>query len=136
MARRTCSSRAAAVGGQEGRRGCNEALGNEHPPARSAALHVHSGLVRGDILAPWPLGTLTTSPYRSGHRERHMGALSHRLGAPHQPVDRMCRSLLSLQLLVEGLRLDVQPAEEPGNCLLYTSPSPRDRTRSRMPSSA
>ena len=26
---------------------------------------------------------------------------------------------------------------EPGdNCLLYTSPSPRDRTRSRMPSSA
>ena len=24
----------------------------------------------------------------------------------------------------------------PGPCLLYTSPSPRDRTRSRMPSSA
>ena len=27
-------------------------------------------------------------------------------------------------------------AEEFGICLLYTSPSPRDRTRSRMPSSA
>ena len=26
--------------------------------------------------------------------------------------------------------------EGPGFCLLYTSPSPRDRTRSRMPSSA
>ena len=26
--------------------------------------------------------------------------------------------------------------EEVGSCLLYTSPSPRDRTRSRMPSSA
>ena len=25
---------------------------------------------------------------------------------------------------------------QPYNCLLYTSPSPRDRTRSRMPSSA
>ena len=25
---------------------------------------------------------------------------------------------------------------EPIDCLLYTSPSPRDRTRSRMPSSA
>ena len=25
---------------------------------------------------------------------------------------------------------------EPKSCLLYTSPSPRDRTRSRMPSSA
>ena len=28
------------------------------------------------------------------------------------------------------------PTEEPSLCLLYTSPSPRDRTRSRMPSSA
>ena len=27
-------------------------------------------------------------------------------------------------------------ADETGACLLYTSPSPRDRTRSRMPSSA
>ena len=27
-------------------------------------------------------------------------------------------------------------ALKPGACLLYTSPSPRDRTRSRMPSSA
>ena len=26
--------------------------------------------------------------------------------------------------------------ERPSGCLLYTSPSPRDRTRSRMPSSA
>ena len=28
------------------------------------------------------------------------------------------------------------PAALAGPCLLYTSPSPRDRTRSRMPSSA
>ena len=28
------------------------------------------------------------------------------------------------------------PTEEAKGCLLYTSPSPRDRTRSRMPSSA
>ena len=27
-------------------------------------------------------------------------------------------------------------SSQPKNCLLYTSPSPRDRTRSRMPSSA
>ena len=27
-------------------------------------------------------------------------------------------------------------SDQPGICLLYTSPSPRDRTRSRMPSSA
>eukprot|EP00831_Metopus_contortus_P001699 TRINITY_DN10614_c0_g1_i2.p6 TRINITY_DN10614_c0_g1~~TRINITY_DN10614_c0_g1_i2.p6 ORF type:complete len:152 (-),score=18.13 TRINITY_DN10614_c0_g1_i2:123-578(-) len=31
---------------------------------------------------------------------------------------------------------DVQPAEYPRTCLLYTSPSPRDLSTSRMPSSA
>ena len=30
----------------------------------------------------------------------------------------------------------VSPGEQANHCLLYTSPSPRDRTRSRMPSSA
>ena len=40
--------------------------------------------------------------------------------------DDLTRSIL-LQIILE---------EESGGCLLYTSPSPRDRTRSRMPSSA
>ena len=31
---------------------------------------------------------------------------------------------------------EAKPASKSKNCLLYTSPSPRDRTRSRMPSSA
>ena len=31
---------------------------------------------------------------------------------------------------------DKETVTEIGACLLYTSPSPRDRTRSRMPSSA
>ena len=35
-----------------------------------------------------------------------------------------------------GELLLVQDAARPSGCLLYTSPSPRDRTRSRMPSSA
>ena len=30
----------------------------------------------------------------------------------------------------------MRPKKKTRNCLLYTSPSPRDRTRSRMPSSA
>ena len=30
----------------------------------------------------------------------------------------------------------LRKSTQPTNCLLYTSPSPRDRTRSRMPSSA
>ena len=37
---------------------------------------------------------------------------------------------------VMDLMEDVKFGEVLNNCLLYTSPSPRDRTRSRMPSSA
>ena len=37
--------------------------------------------------------------------------------------------------VILGIGEDVSPKEDKG-CLLYTSPSPRDRTRSRMPSSA
>ena len=41
--------------------------------------------------------------------------------------DKRVSRLIELSLKLEGLNR---------NCLLYTSPSPRDRTRSRMPSSA
>ena len=36
----------------------------------------------------------------------------------------------------EGTKLDIDDQADKSICLLYTSPSPRDRTRSRMPSSA
>ena len=36
----------------------------------------------------------------------------------------------------ESVLLQQQELVLSANCLLYTSPSPRDRTRSRMPSSA
>ena len=39
-------------------------------------------------------------------------------------------------LVIAGNRSDVKIASMSIGCLLYTSPSPRDRTRSRMPSSA
>ena len=42
------------------------------------------------------------------------------------------RAARSVQTLVDGLVRELTSAP----CLLYTSPSPRDRTRSRMPSSA
>ena len=37
---------------------------------------------------------------------------------------------------VQDLTIFIDKKNEDGSCLLYTSPSPRDRTRSRMPSSA
>ena len=51
--------------------------------------------------------------------------------------------LAGLDLAVQDYRQDVMTAartalnvQKSFSCLLYTSPSPRDRTRSRMPSSA
>ena len=38
--------------------------------------------------------------------------------------------------LVTGQYVDPRSAKKPFNCLLYTSPSPRDLSTSRMPSSA
>ena len=40
------------------------------------------------------------------------------------------------EMAAEGLRYAEDRLPPAGPCLLYTSPSPRDRTRSRMPSSA
>ena len=39
--------------------------------------------------------------------------------------------------LLRGMKVEFEHTRDPDvACLLYTSPSPRDRTRSRMPSSA
>ena len=40
------------------------------------------------------------------------------------------------EMLKGGVIMDVMNAEQAKICLLYTSPSPRDRSLSRMPSSA
>ena len=52
----------------------------------------------------------------------------------NQLLDCMCSDTISSEKKVKKLSQDL--ADHHNNCLLYTSPSPRDRTRSRMPSSA
>ena len=57
-------------------------------------------------------------------------------------VQQRCKEVADFAMPVLHVvrEVEVAAALEPGvlagNCLLYTSPSPRDRTRSRMPSSA
>ena len=48
-----------------------------------------------------------------------------------RPIDIHLQGLTKL-----GANFEIQSGFVVGTCLLYTSPSPRDRTRSRMPSSA
>ena len=43
---------------------------------------------------------------------------------------------IEVRFYEERLVVQTKYGEQDGGCLLYTSPSPRDRTRSRMPSSA
>ena len=50
-------------------------------------------------------------------------------GIPHHAAERYCAELV-------GRGFSVALCDQVEDCLLYTSPSPRDRTRSRMPSSA
>ena len=56
----------------------------------------------------------------------------------NQTCTKERRQLGGRPLLDHGLRLRAGPriCNQDHGCLLYTSPSPRDRTRSRMPSSA
>ena len=51
-------------------------------------------------------------------------------------VDDIALSAIVLHEVLETTDPAVVRAHWEGSCLLYTSPSPRDRTRSRMPSSA
>ena len=56
-----------------------------------------------------------------------------------QGLEERRDTLLSLQRSAPALERQLNQAEtelQMADCLLYTSPSPRDRTRSRMPSSA
>ena len=55
--------------------------------------------------------------------------------------DQLYRELIEIENIHSSLITDDSPSQRLGGipstgCLLYTSPSPRDRTRSRMPSSA
>ena len=48
----------------------------------------------------------------------------------------VCKAEIAILSKQEYLDLRTSAEYQTNSCLLYTSPSPRDRTRSRMPSSA
>ena len=64
------------------------------------------------------------------------GAMELRDSSIKWPIEDAQAELLLNRVLDEGITF-IDTADCYGrSCLLYTSPSPRDRTRSRMPSSA
>ena len=75
---------------------------------------------------------------------RAIEGLRQYIPGPDMGTDETCmawvrdeiRRSVGLSTVLGGIPLDQVGATGYGICLLYTSPSPRDRTRSRMPSSA
>ena len=64
---------------------------------------------------------------RTGRLEQLTGVVFRLGGAPETPRQLACAAVLNCACFA---------AASHGTCLLYTSPSPRDRQKSRMPSSA
>ena len=85
---------------------------------RTVAMKPTDGLQRG--MKAEDLGTAITMPVGPGTLGRVMNVLGEPVDFPDRPV----------------VATEYWPIHRPAPCLLYTSPSPRDRTRSRMPSSA
>ena len=72
-------------------------------------------------------------PYEVKNSNEYYRVLSHML--IHADIAHLAFNMISLYYL--GGYLEMELTYEFGNlCLLYTSPSPRDRQKSRMPSSA
>ena len=65
-----------------------------------------------------------------GHRQLEMNGLRERVA---QVVNWSDRNVVAKERLS---RVDLETILRIGDCLLYTSPSPRDKRQSRMPSSA
>ena len=84
------------------------------------------------------------TPYFQVGESKYGKPVLDRVITPDTPLDEAAKcALVSMDSTLKsnlsvGLPLDmvVYEADKFHTCLLYTSPSPRDRTRSRMPSSA
>ena len=112
------------------------------PPSRrstrsnGALKTVHSYTGANDTLFVQLHTPPQTSPtYMGGSKERESGAIHGRLILHCTDKSRVAQVRMKLKCVVSILAPRASQATS-GTCLLYTSPSPRDRTRSRMPSSA
>ena len=110
-------------------------------PMKTVILVSKEGHCLNDLLFRWKSGLLAIDVRAiiSNHREFYQLAASYNVPFHHIPVTAATKAqgeAKQLEIIeAEGAELVVL-ARYMQICLLYTSPSPRDRTRSRMPSSA
>ena len=99
--------------------------------------------VRRDVTVPTDRGPCPGNGSMVAALRPSVGIEPTALGKPEPYLYQQCATRMGLspsEILAVGDRLDTDVVganrAKKASCLLYTSPSPRDRTRSRMPSSA
>ena len=112
---------------------------------RTIAMDATEGLKRGDEV------TDTGAPIKVPVGPETLGRIVNVVGEPidekgevktkeswpiHRPAPVFTDQSTETEILATGIKVVDLLAPYAKGCLLYTSPSPRDRTRSRMPSSA
>ena len=111
-----------AVGGK----GLNQAVA----AARAGASTWMVGNLGGDGAA----ATITTAI--EGEENLHLDFLTSQTGPGDEPGTPTGQAMIQISKDGDNAIVLIAGANATITCLLYTSPSPRDRTRSRMPSSA
>ena len=93
-------------------------------------------MVRGTVVLPHGLGkTKRVLAIAGGEKQKEATEAGADFVGGEEMVDKIMGGWTDFDAVVATPDM-MRAVGRLGNCLLYTSPSPRDRTRSRMPSSA
>jgi len=107
---------------------------------RLPAAETAAGLDVGFVGIPMDIGTSWRSGTRFGPKQlRQESAMirPYNIQTGAAPFDALnCADLGDIPINTFSLSDTIRIITDTYSCLLYTSPSPRDRTRTRMPSSA
>ena len=117
-----------------------EAMGTDHPTIDAEVIQVGDSFLRATGATPTLLlnsiGHLAND-CRTGYNRTLVGFLrDHEDDLAPEDVNRIDTNPMRTFDSKEEKTIVVMASAPVITCLLYTSPSPRDRTRSRMPSSA
>ena len=106
-------------------------------PARSESAHTPDLLAANGIsyFCDWVNDDIPYA-FRTDAGELVAMPLSSELEDSYVVMNNLHSEQSWLEQVSDACDFLLQEAASSGSCLLYTSPSPRDRTRSRMPSSA
>ena len=109
---------------------------NDERVHAAAALHDHLATVLGHVFPDTDADALATAGWSLAHGLAFLHLDGKLANSDPAAVDARVRAAYAAVLPATTSKPKPAASKQRKTCLLYTSPSPRDRTRSRMPSSA